>query len=112
MTDLEGYNDYRGVPVAGAWLWDDDLGFGIVSEMDMAEALSPYKVMRLTVVGILGLTLLILIGITFFVLLVGERTSRILLQARDELEDKVRERTTTRLSLNRSQSVSSAESLH
>ena len=94
MTDLEGYHDYRGVTVVGAWLWDDDLDFGITSEMDLAEALSPYQVMRLTVFSILGLTLLILIGITFFVLLVGERTNRILLQARDELEDKVRERTT------------------
>jgi len=93
MTDLNGYNDYRGVPVVGAWLWDDELGFGITSEMDVAEALSPYKAMRLTVVGILTLTLLILVGITFFVLLVGERTNRILLKARDELEDKVKERT-------------------
>ncbi len=92
-TDLEGYNDYRGVPVVGAWLWDDGFGFGITSEMDVAEALSPYKAMRLTVVGILSLTLLILIGITFFVLLVGERTNRILLKAREELEDKVAERT-------------------
>jgi len=26
--DLEEYRDYRGVPVVGAWLWDDELGFG------------------------------------------------------------------------------------
>jgi PAS domain S-box-containing protein len=92
-TNLNGYNDYRGVPVVGAWLWDAGLGFGIASEMDVAEALSTYKAMRLTVVGILCFTLLILVGITFFILLVGERTNRALLNARDELEDKVRERT-------------------
>lgn len=92
-ANLEGYNDYRGVPVVGAWLWDDDLGFGMTSEMDLTEALSIYKTMRLTVVAILFFTLLILVGITFFILLVGERTNRALLKARDELEGKVEERT-------------------
>ena len=108
MTDLDGYNDYRGVPVVGAWLWDDDLGFGITSEMDVVEALSVYKAMRLTVAGILSLTLLILVSITFFVLLVGERTNRILLKARDELEDKVSERT-AELELNQEQLEHSEE---
>jgi polar amino acid transport system substrate-binding protein len=92
-TNLKGYSDYRGVPVVGAWLWDDDLGFGMTSEMDLSEALLSYKTMRLTVVGILGFVLLILVSITFFILLVGERTNRTLLKARDELEDKVLERT-------------------
>ena len=92
-TNLQGYNDYRGVPVVGAWIWDDDFGFGITSEMDITEALSVYKTMQTTVVAILGFTLLILVGITFFILLVGERTNRALLKARDELEGKVEERT-------------------
>ena len=69
-TNLQGYNDYRGVPVVGAWIWDDDFGFGITSEMDITEALSVYKTMQTTVVAILGFTLLILVGITFFILLV------------------------------------------
>src|SRR5262249_19201080 len=25
-TDLNGYRDYRGVPVIGTWIWDDGLG--------------------------------------------------------------------------------------
>ena len=33
-----GYRDYRGVTVTGAWLWDDDLGFGMTSEQDYEEA--------------------------------------------------------------------------
>ncbi len=36
--NLEGYRDYRGVPVIGAWAWDDDLGLGISTEIDSAEA--------------------------------------------------------------------------
>ena len=35
--DLEGYRDYRGVPVIGRWLWSDRMGFGMATEIDMAE---------------------------------------------------------------------------
>jgi len=36
--NLVGYNDYRGVPVIGAWIWHDDYRYGIVTEIDVAEA--------------------------------------------------------------------------
>jgi len=36
--NLIGYNDYRGVPVIGAWVWKDDYQFGIATEIDVAEA--------------------------------------------------------------------------
>ena len=39
--DVDGYNDYRGVPVVGAWTWLDDLHFGIAHEMDTEEAFTP-----------------------------------------------------------------------
>ena len=38
---VDGYNDYRGVPVVGAWAWLDDYGFGLTTEMDVEEALLP-----------------------------------------------------------------------
>jgi PAS domain S-box-containing protein len=41
--DLDGYRDYRGVSVAGAWLWDPELGFGIATEQDLDEA---YAILR------------------------------------------------------------------
>jgi signal transduction histidine kinase len=41
--DLHGYRDYRGVPVVGAWLWDDQLGIGLATEMDLAEAHAPLR---------------------------------------------------------------------
>jgi PAS domain S-box-containing protein len=37
-SNLDGYNDYRGVPVVGAWTWDETNGLGITTEMDVAEA--------------------------------------------------------------------------
>lgn len=36
--DVDGYRDYRGVPVVGAWTWLPQYGFGIATEMDVAEA--------------------------------------------------------------------------
>ena len=37
-SNLDGYNDYRGVPVVGAWTWDEADGIGIATELDVAEA--------------------------------------------------------------------------
>lgn len=36
--NLNGYNDYRGVLVIGAWHWNADYNFGVTTEMDVAEA--------------------------------------------------------------------------
>lgn len=36
--DLDGYRDYRGVLVVGAWRWVDDLEFGVATEIDFREA--------------------------------------------------------------------------
>jgi sigma-B regulation protein RsbU (phosphoserine phosphatase) len=44
--NLDGYNDYRGVPVVGAWTWDETNGLGIATEMDAAEAFRAAKQMR------------------------------------------------------------------
>ncbi len=41
-SNLEGYNDYRGVPVVGVWLWDEVMEIGMTSEMDVSEAFASY----------------------------------------------------------------------
>jgi PAS domain S-box-containing protein len=41
--DIEGYRDYRGVEVIGAWRWDEELNMGIATETEVAEA---YKLFR------------------------------------------------------------------
>ncbi len=91
--DVEGYRDYRGVPVFGAWLWNAELRFGIATEIDSKEALATYYMTRLTIFIVLGFTLILSVIGTLFVLIVGERTSKALIAARDNLEDKVKERT-------------------
>ena len=92
-SNLKGYRDYRGVPVFGAWLWKADLDIGLAVELDVAEALSRYYRTRTTIFSILGFTLLLSVGAILFVLIIGERTSRALMRARDDLEKKVTERT-------------------
>ncbi len=91
--DTKGYRDYRGVPVLGAWLWDANLGLGLATEIDVAEAMSNYHQIRRTVFGILGFTLLLSVSVVLLVLILGERTSHALMKARDNLEAKVDERT-------------------
>lgn len=51
--NIEGYRDYRGVTVFGAWLWDDELGIGFTTEIDEEEALHPYFAIRTTTITLL-----------------------------------------------------------
>ncbi len=93
ITDMNGYRDYRGVMVFGAGEWMPQLNMGIISEIDVDEALSPYYSLRMTVVILLGLTITLTIVAILFVLILGERANKALMQSKDELEQKVRERT-------------------
>lgn len=37
-VNIDGYRDYRGVSVVGAWQWLSDEGFGIATKVDITEA--------------------------------------------------------------------------
>jgi eukaryotic-like serine/threonine-protein kinase len=54
-TDVDGYRDYRGVPVVGAWKWLPDFDMGLVTEMDRAEAFRPLRILRVGFWSIFGL---------------------------------------------------------
>ncbi|MFZ0827772.1 MAG: serine/threonine protein kinase [Verrucomicrobiia bacterium] len=56
-ADADGYRDYRGVPVVGAWMWLDDFNLGLVTEMDRAEAFRPLHILRIGFWSIFGLLL-------------------------------------------------------
>jgi hypothetical protein len=45
-VDVEGYRDYRGVPVVGAWTWLPGHGIGVATEINLAEAYQPLYVLR------------------------------------------------------------------
>ncbi len=53
--NLDGYRDYRGVKVIGAWLWDRQLGFGLTTEIDYDEI---YSTRNLTEYIFIAFTLL------------------------------------------------------
>ncbi|MBD0315526.1 MAG: PAS domain S-box protein [Nitrospiraceae bacterium] len=60
--DLAGYRDYRGVPVVGAWTWDNELQIGLTTEIDVAEAYEPFVMIRRIIVAmlsVLGIAMLI-----------------------------------------------------
>ncbi|MEM8946114.1 MAG: serine/threonine protein kinase [Planctomycetota bacterium] len=47
-TDVDGYNDYRGVTVTGAWTWLPEYHFGVATEIDFAEAYRPLIILKRT----------------------------------------------------------------
>jgi len=91
--NVQGYRDYRGVPVYGAWLWDDNLGVGLATEIDQADALSPYFTTRTVILTVLGITVLLALGSLVFAVLIDVRANRALQKSYDELEFRVEERT-------------------
>ncbi len=45
-VDSEGYNNYLGVPVVGAWTWLDEYELGLATEVEMAEVYRPLAQLR------------------------------------------------------------------
>ncbi|PCI39417.1 MAG: hypothetical protein COB46_08870 [Rhodospirillaceae bacterium] len=88
-----GYRDYRGVQVFGTWVWNERLGLGIASEIDVDEAFSGYYSLRLSLLVITGITLLLTISALLVTLMLGEKATLTMRKSRDELEDRVIERT-------------------
>jgi PAS domain S-box-containing protein len=91
--NVEGYRDYRGVPVYGAWLWDEKLGVGLATEIDQADALGPYFTARAVILTVLGITVLLALGSLVLAVLIDVRANRALQKSHDELELRVEERT-------------------
>jgi serine/threonine protein kinase len=69
--DLEGYRDYRGVPVVGAWHWLPRYQMGLITEIDHAEAYRPLTILQWTFFSIFGLLALSSIAIFVFTLVVA-----------------------------------------
>ena len=91
--NVEGYRDYRGVPVMGAWLWDKDLGFGLATEIDMSEGMQNYNEIRNTLIIILSITVSLSILLFTLIEVMQKESERKLKRAHSELEERVVERT-------------------
>lgn len=87
--DLDGYRDYRGVPVVGAWTGADDLGLGIATKIDISEAYRPLRIARLILLFLTGFSLFLLFGLVLLFVLDQrhQRAAQIKLrQANQELD--------------------------
>ncbi|HZL09134.1 MAG TPA: PAS domain S-box protein [Prolixibacteraceae bacterium] len=64
--NLDGYLDYRGVPVVGKWIWDDKYGFGIATKIDKTEAYQSFNHIQFIAIIFTFMSLAIIIGLTVF----------------------------------------------
>ena len=74
-VDLQGHRDYRGVPSLGAWKWLPEYGFGVATEVDIAEAFRPLYILRRAIWSLFGL-LLLCAGAVFFSMILMARQQR------------------------------------
>ncbi|WP_437962823.1 sensor histidine kinase (plasmid) [Sorangium sp. So ce119] len=92
-VDVDGYRDYRGVEVVGAWLWDPDLHLGLATEIDKADAFGVYHATRRVVLAAFALALFTALIMT---LLLQQRARDLASGVsreqglRRELEDRIR----------------------
>lgn len=71
--DPDGYRDYRGVLVVGAWQWLDDFDFGVATELDAAEAFRADIILRRAFWFLMTLLALCALGIFFAMLYMAKQ---------------------------------------
>lgn len=69
--ELDGYRDYRGVPVVGAWQWLPKYNLGLITEIDYAEAYRPLTILRWAFFAMFGLLAASSVAIFVFTVVVA-----------------------------------------
>ena len=72
-VNVDGYRDYRGVPVVGAWTWLPEYEIGVATEMDKAEAFRPLYLLRYSFWGLFALLVVGSIAIFIFTVIVARK---------------------------------------
>ncbi len=88
------YRNYCGVEVLGASQWLPELGFGIATEIEFAEAMNSYYQLRNNLLLIVGLTLLLTTLATIISTAFARRFANAMQHNQQQLEAAVIERTT------------------
>lgn len=69
--DVDGYRDFRGVRVVGAWTWLPDYEMGVATEVDAEQAFRPLIILQRTFWGLYALLGISSIAIFVFTLVVA-----------------------------------------
>ena len=85
-VDINGYPDYRGVMVIGAWTWVEKYGFGLTTKIDLDEAFAPLFIMERVFVSFFIL-LLAALGSFWFLVTRELKSERERKKVSDLLED-------------------------
>jgi hypothetical protein len=72
-TDADGYRDYRGVKVVGAWTWVEDYDMGVATEISVAEAFRPLYILRRVLLVLIALLVVAAIGIYIAMLFIARQ---------------------------------------
>ena len=75
-VDVEGYRDYRGVMVIGAWKWLPELQLGVATEIDQAEAFRPLTILRRTFYALYAMLIACAVAILVFSFVVARLRRR------------------------------------
>jgi serine/threonine protein kinase len=91
---LERYRDYRGVPVVGAARWLPQLGYGVATEVDAAEAFGALRPIEIAFWIFSALLIAAMAGLIVFSVIVrrlGQRIENIKQLGQYSLEEKIGE---------------------
>ena len=77
-SNLDGYNDYRGVPVVGAWIWDSRYVFGLATEIDVAEGYAHLQRTRRLFRVLVGVTIALLVALSAIFMIYRRRGQRLI----------------------------------
>jgi hypothetical protein len=75
-VEMDPYRDYRGVPCVGAYRWLPEYGYGVATEVDVADAFRPLYVLRRAMWGLFTLLLLSAVGIFVSMYVVARQQRR------------------------------------
>ncbi len=85
-VDVDGYRDYRGVEVIGAWTWLAQHGFGVAAEIEVSEAYQSLDLIR-QVFSLVVVCLTLASGMGLLLDISGRRWSRKLHEAESYTRD-------------------------
>ena len=85
-VDVDGFRDYRGVEVVGAWQWLPRYGFGVATKVDAAEAYQPLALLQWTFTTLFLMLLLCGVAMSLFSYLnltLRQRVEEVTLEAKE-----------------------------